>query len=1788
MSYKVGSLNLYFYDVYNKKEITEAVEFAVWLDVEPTNVGERLIQNYQIRFSESKIEGYTPLYISQGGIGYPIIEHGENGYYFGKETQFYDRSIDDDAIVFCIPSDVAVENYDCEHDITDVRIAVADSVKELRTLNFENNDNKYIYRGDSFDTDFFSVEIDNGTMAESYFTYGSTKSPICSIKMTKNLLVQSGKYIRIEFCVEGIMWQDFGVFYVEDNPEWTSEDTTVNGIGLLQFAETLNPPRTENIIDGENIKLFDFFKEFNDDGKYVYSEYFEFVSNLYSDNNTLINKKYLVTPYIIEPYEYEENTFSITIEDAVKECVRGVDFEKVRKGIIDIYNAGESEKTYKVQCEELSQKTGYAYDWVWFMFETSVNYTKKGEEFNSFAPSYIEMSLREYISHLAVCLHCNVSERNGVLHFDYVDKNSYSVLEGEKPFGTDCYTEEPTKKIDSYISPYPVTVTTSKVSQMAAYKSNGDVWFQFYGKLDDTTDIALFEDDDVPYSKYPLTIVSEPSYFNVKSYDKTVTPTSYIRDAMDSANANKAFYYYPINDIEFVGWNPLLYSGGFVKIDFDGIVRNVYIGNSTLYWDGGASVQISTPCDVSLTGNSTSYSTGGDGASSSAGSAVTSSVASALMDGTLFRNGSIEGSVFKDGTIENSKIKDSTITGSKIDFSTFENGVISGSAIDTSTFKDGQISGTIIDTSTFKDGTIKGSVIESSTLKDIPFASMDKAFVNDLTANSIFTDSVKAAVIDVGALTADEADLKYATITSLEAVDGKITTLSSKAITTDNLSANVAKLGYLSADSAELAYAKVDFSNVGSQVVKSSMIVDGAVTNEKVGNLSANKITSGTIDASKIVVTNLNADNLTVGTINGKLIGKGSVDLNKLSEEVPTKEYLDSVQENLQGQIDGAIETFTKTEIPTLNNEPASLWTDNATKKKHVGDICYVVNPTSSADGYCYRFANLGTEANPDYSWVLIKDSDVTKALQDIININGEITGIKKFDTEISSWKTDTDSELSSLKKRTSTLETDMGTKVETSTFNELKQTVSENSSNITSLSTTVSKKADSSTVSELSNTVNSVKQTADSNTSSISSLQTTVSKKADSSTVTELSSRTSTLEQDLTGFKTTVSNTYATKTEFNDLEIGGRNLLQNSNFARGTDKWASINANYKVVADDTYEQALSFYTVSPGSDSYRIYHATDDFAHSAGTTYALSFYAKASKATTLQSNVAAGYNPKNYSLTSKWKRYTNVYSAGNSGSLTFWPIEVNVTIYIANVKLEKGNKATDWTPAPEDTDNAIEASKTEAVQESKSYIDQTADGINLEVEKKVGTNEIISKINQSAESVTISASKVNLSGYVTLAGLKGSGTTEINGANIVTGTISADKLDVTDLFAQDITATNMLLTESSKIGSMSIAMYSDGHSYLRDGNFTLGHDGINIPGLLQIINPDGLAYIITSNSGGLRISSDSSLDSFIVITEEQVSSWVDGKVKWRLDDDGLGVHEWLYNKGGIAAIALNDDKTDIIGSFTIDRDGYNAWGIAASGLDLVIKAPTIKLFNEYGEHINLSKNAIQATERYEGEDAPRVLYLNNEGGNVSIDNLTSQDKIGVHSHIKFDNNICIYGTNSSGGLRSNFQPVNSNNNCVIGYGSWSADEGSTNIYGKNINLRASGGMSINPYGNIVSNRILTQLWSGAYFMNANQSISLSENVSDQLNGIVLVWSYYSSGTQNYNWNHIFVPKAFVASWKGNGTAIFLAGTYPGYKYVYINDSGITGNDINGNATVNIQGMTTRPANYVLRYVYGV
>lgn len=119
-----------------------------------------------------------------------------------------------------------------------------------------------------------------------------------------------------------------------------------------------------------------------------------------------------------------------------------------------------------------------------------------------------------------------------------------------------------------------------------------------------------------------------------------------------------------------------------------------------------------------------------------------------------------------------------------------------------------------------------------------------------------------------------------------------------------------------------------------------------------------------------------------------------------------------------------------------------------------------------------------------------------------------------------------------------------------------------------------------------------------------------------------------------------------------------------------------------------------------------------------------------------------------------------------------------------------------------------------------------------------------------------------------------------------------------------------------------------------------------------------------------------------------------------------------------------------------------------------------------------------------------------------------------------------------------------------------------------------------------------TILWSGAFFMNGDQTIEFSEPVSMQSSGIVLMFSRYSSSTaQNYHWNSFFVHKAWVKAHAGNGHQFFMTtdGSFSviATKYLYIHDDKIGGND-NNEKSGTANGITYNNAGFVLRYVIGV
>ena len=145
-----------------------------------------------------------------------------------------------------------------------------------------------------------------------------------------------------------------------------------------------------------------------------------------------------------------------------------------------------------------------------------------------------------------------------------------------------------------------------------------------------------------------------------------------------------------------------------------------------------------------------------------------------------------------------------------------------------------------------------------------------------------------------------------------------------------------------------------------------------------------------------------------------------------------------------------------------------------------------------------------------------------------------------------------------------------------------------------------------------------------------------------------------------------------------------GWNLVRNSNLSDGTKYIVAEGATMNVVDDSVYGKAL---TVTPVSGK-RIYWNVEK-VWGANTTYTVSFIAKASVAgQKIQPSRSLADYGEDISLSTVYKQYTTqIVSTAtvDGGTLSFSFSNASGDIAITNVKLEKGTKATEWTPHPDD-----------------------------------------------------------------------------------------------------------------------------------------------------------------------------------------------------------------------------------------------------------------------------------------------------------------------------------------------------------------------------------------------------------------------------------------------------------------------------------------------------------------------
>lgn len=125
-------------------------------------------------------------------------------------------------------------------------------------------------------------------------------------------------------------------------------------------------------------------------------------------------------------------------------------------------------------------------------------------------------------------------------------------------------------------------------------------------------------------------------------------------------------------------------------------------------------------------------------------------------------------------------------------------------------------------------------------------------------------------------------------------------------------------------------------------------------------------------------------------------------------------------------------------------------------------------------------------------------------------------------------------------------------------------------------------------------------------------------------------------------------------------------------------------------------------------------------------------------------------------------------------------------------------------------------------------------------------------------------------------------------------------------------------------------------------------------------------------------------------------------------------------------------------------------------------------------------------------------------------------------------------------------------------------------------------------------NQILWDPGDGnGYYMTGSQIVTLSQKVSEQKTGIVLIWQQYSdSKAQNWGFNYQFIPKWHAINKAGYGIAVFLTDSNAqtvATKYLYVQDTQIVGNANNSaTATTRNSGIKTTNNSWVLTKVLGV
>ncbi len=181
-------------------------------------------------------------------------------------------------------------------------------------------------------------------------------------------------------------------------------------------------------------------------------------------------------------------------------------------------------------------------------------------------------------------------------------------------------------------------------------------------------------------------------------------------------------------------------------------------------------------------------------------------------------------------------------------------------------------------------------------------------------------------------------------------------------------------------------------------------------------------------------------------------------------------------------------------------------------------------------------------------------------------------------------------------------------------------------------------------------------------------------------------------------------------------------------------------------------------------------------------------------------------------------------------------------------------------------------------IDENLSKVSQTADKINW----LISDGNSSSDFSLTSGAISLISNSINMGGYVKFSDLSNNGTTVINGSNIISGTISADKLSVSSL--ESI---------SASIGGWYISGSSISSSAYGKGSFSINSAASSDSCWIRAKNSSGNTTFYISKDGSCYIEGSAILGGSI--TADKISTDVNKRLNLINNYYGTNIGKELY-----------------------------------------------------------------------------------------------------------------------------------------------------------------------------------------------------------------------------------------------------------------------------------------------------